>query len=650
MANKDELKLYTIAELLHSGDYVIPVYQRNYSWGEAEIHQFVQDIYDYSKDKAKCKKHYFIGTLIVFVRKNENHYVYETIDGQQRFTTISIIISVLRRQFSNCIYFKNFEYDLNLYFDCREKSTNTLQIITDISSEINYSPNQKYSPSIQQGYRDAEKIILKLLENTEVAEKFIEFFLNKVKIVRVSVPEDTDLNHYFEIMNNRGEQLEKHEILKSYMLNIIRHDKKSMYAFNKIWEACSDMERYLQYGFPVETRGRIFGNKWDYVEVRNFNAIRRIMSEYIKEDNDRSELIKPKSITNILDTNSTYIISETEEIAAPERFNTIVSFPNFLLHVLRVQEETDIPLDDKRLIDVFTPFLSDKENDLENFVKSFSYNLLKCKYILDSYIIKREYVSGKEQWSLKYLKMVQRNRRKDVSYLNTFDDEWNDWFIKILSMFHVSFPTPVYKHWLNACLYFAFYRDDFYDIPEETYFEYLYHLAEAFLYDRILKLPDKQLDYFQIIYKNKGKRKNENLDIDYALLDRGTSVENFAFNYLDFKLWTKDFKDSDTFDFSFKSSVEHYYPRRPIAQNEKIEPKYYDNFGNLCLLTSEKNSRLNNHMPKAKMDYYEKVGADSLKQRDMMEVTKEKEDWNPDIIIEEGVKMKKLLLSDVDWL
>lgn len=72
------------------------------------------------------------------------------------------------------------------------------------------------------------------------------------------MPEDTDLNHYFEIMNNRGEQLEKHEILKSKFLEIlneleVEERELALSVFNLIWEACSNMEKYIQYGFLFGT-------------------------------------------------------------------------------------------------------------------------------------------------------------------------------------------------------------------------------------------------------------------------------------------------------------------------------------------------------------------------------------------------------------
>ncbi len=147
-------------------------------------------------------------------------------------------------------------------------------------------------------------------------------------------------------------------------------------------------------------------------------------------------------------------------------------------------------------------------------------------------------------------------------------------------------------------------------------------------------------DYFEIIYTNNSIQKNTLNDIDTNKLNQGTAVENFIFNYLDYLLWqnyrTKNkeyfkIKKEETisdnrikdFEYTFRSSVEHYYPQNPIDSNMKLEgedEKWLDNFGNLCLISGRKNSRLNNFMPTAKKDYY--TGSptiDSIKQRIMME-------------------------------
>ena len=47
-------------------------------------------------------------------------------------------------------------------------------------------------------------------------------YQNKVHIIHYQVPKDIDLNHYFEIMNSRGEQLEKHEIEKARLMSVLK--------------------------------------------------------------------------------------------------------------------------------------------------------------------------------------------------------------------------------------------------------------------------------------------------------------------------------------------------------------------------------------------------------------------------------------------
>lgn len=70
-------------------NYVVPIYQRNYAWGEDQITQLLQDIYDASQNE---ESNYFIGSLVVLLRTDG---VFEVIDGQQRLTTLHLICKKL---------------------------------------------------------------------------------------------------------------------------------------------------------------------------------------------------------------------------------------------------------------------------------------------------------------------------------------------------------------------------------------------------------------------------------------------------------------------------------------------------------------------------------------------------------------------------
>lgn len=629
--NDKQPKYYSIKSLLGSDDYVIPIYQRNYEWGEPQITQLIQDIVDYieksKSNNAQTKPRYYIGSLIAYERKLEGSVIYETIDGQQRLTTLTILLNVIKKEYPkiDLSWYKK----LNLSFDSRKVASNTLSyLFNGIGLD-----NKECNVAIQQGYNDAKKSLAKILADNKLSiDEFCNYFFEKVTILRVLVPEDTDLNHYFEIMNSRGEQLEKHEILKAKMLEILEDDNLK-YAFNLIWEATSNMEKYVQYGFSVAQRDELFGKSdWNNLVGKDlvYQKLQIPTANQTMEETLTISQLLVKTAKPISDNSST-----TDE--SPERFNTIINFANFLLHILRIQTKSDIPLDDKRLLELFEPFL--KNDDKKDFVKQFGYNLLKSKFYFDKYVIKREFAKGSDHWSLKRLKWYDGNK---VSYVNTFDADnaessegLNREILMLLSMFHVSSPTLVYKHWLNASLKYVIEYSGA-DLAND-YKLHLENLAKTFLNDRYLaKMPK---DYFEIIYTNNCIQKNTVNDIDTNKLNQGTAVENFVFNYLDYLLWQNYRADKNyfkikngqafadnrvkDFEYTFRSSVEHYYPQHPIDENLVLkghDADWLDNFGNLCLISGSKNSRLSNFMPAAKKDYY--TGSptiDSIKQRIMME-------------------------------
>src|SRR5690606_7106081 len=143
------------------------------------------------------------------------------------------------------------------------------------------------------------------------------------------------------------------------------------------------------------------------------------------------------------------------EEGAPERFGSVVNFPNFLLQVLRVITGADVPLDDKQLLPAFEAHVL-AHPDAARRVQQFLYDLLKCKWLLDHYVIKREHEGGRQHWSLQRLICRQGN----MDYVNTFGREddaagaaLNRRLLMLLSALHVSAPAQAYKHWLDYLLW-----------------------------------------------------------------------------------------------------------------------------------------------------------------------------------------------------
>src|SRR4051812_25480982 len=97
------------------GRYVIPMYQRNYAWEEGEITQLLQDVIDYIPEGRP----YYIGTLVVFQRQQGSTAIFETIDGQQRLTTLSLLASYLKnKQLADLPWYR----ELKIHFESRKHS------------------------------------------------------------------------------------------------------------------------------------------------------------------------------------------------------------------------------------------------------------------------------------------------------------------------------------------------------------------------------------------------------------------------------------------------------------------------------------------------------------------------------------------------
>lgn len=647
----DEIVQLSIKELLNGGgDYIIPMYQRNYAWEEGEITQLIQDVIDYLPNG----QNYYIGTLVVFERADGK---YETIDGQQRLTTLSLLASYLKNEkLSDVSWYQKLTID----FESREHSRQTFRAIfngkfSDDPSEI--LGQQEINAAILNGYRLIKKILPQKLQENKIDgesisfQKFAAYLFEKAQIMRVKVPKDTDLNHYFEIMNNRGEQLEKHEVLKSRMMELLNDDKDGQNCIHMVWEACANMEKYVQMGFTPVQRDAIFVAKdWGRFDVGDFDAL----CEALKQPDDAaSDWGIEQTLDDIIGNPRASAKPDSANDESPERFNTVINFPNFLLHVLRVTTKQDIPLDDKRLIPTFETYLL-KSVDPVEAVKTFTYDLLRCKYLFDQYVIKREFIKESDGWSLKRLKWSDggaSNRAGRGYYLNTFGEEdasgnENRRILMLLSAFHVSTPTLVYKHWLNAALHYLFMAKE---VRADAYLGYLESVAKAFVFDRFLA-PNGGMEYFDMIYGNNGlcqTRKETVSDADMKTrLEFGNIENNLVFNYLDYLLWLEH-QATDVivkaYEFSFRSSVEHYYPQHPLPGHDFLPTDTLNSFGNLCLISHSKNSRLSNFMPSQKKEYYQNNTIDSVKQRLMMK----SQPWDTAAISKHYEEMKAVLLRSL---
>ncbi len=658
--------------------YEVPIYQRNYAWEKEEISALIQDVYDsYHHQQGN----YYIGTLVTY---HKGDFIYEVIDGQQRLTTLNIVLTALDHKPFN-----------KLTYRARRKSNDT------ISSMPNFNLDDK-DLGIINGFKYAKGALEEIVP-TPKRQEFIKYFKKSVKIIHYQVPKDIDLNHYFEIMNSRGEQLEKHEIIKARMMQELKnHDDRD--KFNQLWEYCSDMGSYIQQKYRDET---IFGEKFSGFEINDFETI----------PTTKKSTTSAKSISELIQD---AVLNEKKyEVETTDSFQPIIDFPNFLLIVLKVvisrhpekfqknQMETDLDkddfsivrLDDKELIREF----QNVKNLNEAFVKLFAFYLLKAKYFLDNYIVHHSHeddVYGKNPWKLQYWQRETKEGKRS-EYLKILDEDPldNQIMVQILSMFEVSFTARQRKNYLFYCMMYLFEQPL---IDLKKYRQFLNDLASHFF--RKIYLQKSQLNEINtprpgsfdkaILRYNDEKQCYElNLthqeeidsfpDIYGDGLSQSKGIPLFIFNYLDYLLWKRyteelmgknsqegffekwgckpfEIKILEYFYFSrTRRSLEHYFP---TANADGIDPNpnlaQINCFGNYAMIGNEANSAGSNWSPIVKRDHYldssekiNQVSVASIKFMIMMQICKDNKnrgygkEWLYDDMRNQQGKMVGILMN-----
>lgn len=652
------LKEQSIDEIYNGNQvtYEVPIYQRNYAWEDDEISALIQDVYDAFIQR---KNTYFIGTLVSYHKGDQ---VYEVIDGQQRLTTINLVLSALDINRKN-----------KLTYRARKKSNETIK-------NIPLFENEEKDNGIISGYGFAKNAIKKIIPSEEL-ESYKKYFQENVHIIHYNVPRDIDLNHYFEIMNSRGEQLEKHEIIKARLVEQLNEQDKV--TFSQLWENCSMMHVYIQQKYRQEA---IFGRNHHEFLISGFDELPKVEMGSGK-----------KSILDFI--NGIVADQNPNNNDTPDSFQPIIDFSNLLLIVLKITRIKDqnfdpisFTLDDKELIREF-----DKIELNESFVKQFGYNLLKVRYYLDNYIVHHSNENetlDSNPWKLQYW---SKNERQQLTNLGG-RSETQDKLVQLLSMFEVSFAARQRKNYLFYCLLHLFNEGT--DI--EKYYTFVKNLADKYFQDvyldkaklNAINVPNPGSFDSTILVDNKLDVVSQNPNWDFSSIYgdgtvRSNGIPLLVFNYLDYKLWekyynelrgekTKEgsaerkifFENLGCSDFGLKlfeqfyfsrtrRSLEHFYPQAKADGNDGRPTQDQINcLGNYAMIGSEMNSSGNSWDPNAKLSRYldpgkiRQISIASIKFMIMMQKCKDNLlqnnrkhglEWNFEDIKEHQRKMESIL-------
>jgi uncharacterized protein with ParB-like and HNH nuclease domain len=247
MSEKNNIQIqfdYLDLEKCFKNFYVVPDYQREYVWEERQVNQLLSDVFDEFDNNHN--KEYFIGTTVVF---KDNNGSYELIDGQQRTTTLFLIICALKSVYSdwgldtdtldrmikdktvNALGDSIDKYKLELQY---KDSSNILNVISSLSDRP-----LNLKGSAERLFNAYENTIAFLTQNfradkPDQLKKFFVYLYRKLKFIQIETPEINDALKIFETINERGIGLNPMDLLKNLIFRQV--ERNEFTKLNTKWQ------------------------------------------------------------------------------------------------------------------------------------------------------------------------------------------------------------------------------------------------------------------------------------------------------------------------------------------------------------------------------------------------------------------------------
>ena len=237
---------------IFSREYQIPMFQREYSWEQEQCETLWDDLIDFHNENDKKDK-YFLGNIVVHpIDENEK---FSVIDGQQRLTTLLLLIRAL---FDNAGTVKALEECLKTKDKLSSELTNNIRLNSDVIE----NDKKNLEQIILQGHCDDKNSRLyinydmfknkisdwKQGKTSDELNKLILTFLDNVVLLPILCETEDDALNIFETINNRGLSLSDADIFKSKLYAGIDSSKRG--EFIDEWNDLDDQEdlfRILMY-------------------------------------------------------------------------------------------------------------------------------------------------------------------------------------------------------------------------------------------------------------------------------------------------------------------------------------------------------------------------------------------------------------------
>ncbi|GAA8490565.1 DUF262 and DUF1524 domain-containing protein [Helicobacter pylori] len=270
---------------------VIPIYQRLYSWEKKQCEQLWDDIIKIGGND-KMNGHFIGSILYVLDGITHSDNTLLIIDGQQRLTTITLLLTALKDHLNDEVKRKEIEnhYLINSDKDGDKK----FRLI------LSESDKDTLLYLIDKDRRKPSELSSKIVENFKLFEEWVSkntnkletIFkgLNKLMIVEIALEEKDDPQLIFESMNSKGMELTQTDLIRNYIVMETETEKQEGF-YNKYWRAMEEefkqnkkwFDRFVRHYLTIKTREIPNINKV-YVALKDYRQKERIGIEDLLKD------------------------------------------------------------------------------------------------------------------------------------------------------------------------------------------------------------------------------------------------------------------------------------------------------------------------------------------------------------------------------
>ena len=206
--------------------YEIPPYQRPYSWERENVEQLLQDVWEACENS---ESEYFIGSLITIEKELDSRY--EVVDGQQRLTTLNLILARLRERIQDeaaRAYLGNRILPKNVLTGEAEKPRLTLRAKDQAFFRRHVLDGVPVPQNQIDSLEEPQKHLLENMEATDVfladkdeatLKRFANYLLSTVYVVFVNTNSFRSAYRLFNVLNARGLPLSNADLIKNALFD-----------------------------------------------------------------------------------------------------------------------------------------------------------------------------------------------------------------------------------------------------------------------------------------------------------------------------------------------------------------------------------------------------------------------------------------------